>query len=138
MRVLFLCTGNSSRSQMAEHFVRALAPGTVSASSAGTDPVGVHPVAIYVMQEEGIDLSEATSDALSDTSLQGLDLVITLCGDARDRCPVLPAGVRHLHWALPDPAAVRGNPEHKLAAFREVRDRIRSLVRDLLDQPPGG
>lgn len=139
LRVLFLCTGNSCRSQMAEHFTRALATtGQVSAESAGTDPVGVHPIAVRVMQEEGIDMSEATSDALSDTDLGAFDLVITLCGDARDSCPVLPPGVQHLHWPLPDPAAVAGSPEQKLAAFTKVRDAIRSLVEDLLREPPRG
>ena len=138
MRILFLCTGNSCRSQMAEHFTRAMArTGQVKAASAGTDPVGVHPVAVQVMEEEGIEMSTASSDALSDTDLDAFDLVITLCGDARDSCPILPSGAKHLHWPLPDPAAAGGSPEQKLAAFRKVRDDIRSLLEDLLREPPG-
>jgi thioredoxin type arsenate reductase len=122
-RVVFLCIHNSARSQMAEGFARALAPGGTEVWSAGTEPGRVHPTAIEVMAEVGIDLSSHHSKGLDEIPWRDADTVVTVCGEANEICPVLPVQVRKLHWSLPDPAAAP-EPE-RLAAFREARDEIR-------------
>ncbi|MDR7402945.1 MAG: arsenate reductase (thioredoxin) [Armatimonadota bacterium] len=134
--VLFLCTGNSCRSQMAEGFARALGGERVEVYSAGLEPAGLHPRAVAVMAEAGIDISGQTSDPLDPEVLRRADLVVTLCGDARDRCPVTPPAVRHLHWPLPDPARAAGGEEAVMAVFRSVRDEIRARVWELLADFP--
>jgi arsenate reductase len=128
MTVLFLCTGNSCRSQMAEGFARNDAPPGLRVFSAGTDPAGVNPLAVRVMAEVGIDIANHRSKSLAGIPLAAIDLVVTLCGDAAERCPTLPAGTRQLHWALPDPATASGPPEDILDRFREVRDAIAARV----------
>lgn len=132
VRVLFVCTGNSARSQMAEGFARALGAGLVEARSAGLEPKGLNPYAVRAMAEVGIDISSHTSDLLTPEDVRWADVVVTLCGDARDRCPVLPPGVRSLHWPLPDPAAATGDDEAVMGVFRAVRDQIEQAVRGLL------
>jgi len=129
MRVLFLCVHNSSRSQMAEAFARALAPGGVTVMSAGTEPTGVHPRAVEVMKEAGIDLVEQRSKHLREVPWAECDTVVTLCGEAAETCPALPGNVRRVHWPLPDPSAVQGSKQ--LGAFRDVRDEIRWRVASL-------
>ena len=129
MRVLFLCIHNSSRSQIAEAFARALAPAGVSVMSAGTEPKGVHPRAAEVMKETGIDVSAQRSKHLNDVPWKECDTVVTLCGEAEESCPTLAGDVRRVHWPLPDPSAVQGSGQ--LAAFREVRDEIRWRVASL-------
>lgn len=129
MRVLFLCVHNSSRSQIAEGFARALAPAGVSVSSAGTEPTGVHPRAIEVMKEVGIDVSAQRSKHLNEVPWAECDTVVTLCGEAEETCPALAGDVRRVHWPLPDPSAVQGSGQ--LAAFRDVRDEIRWRVASL-------
>ena len=129
MRVLFLCVHNSSRSQMAEAFARALAPSGVTVLSAGTEPTGVHPRAVEVMREAGIDLSSQTSKHLREVPWAGCDTVVTLCGEAAESCPALGGDVRRMHWPLPDPSAVKGSGQ--LDAFRDVRDEIRWRVASL-------
>jgi len=129
MRVLFLCVHNSSRSQIAEAFARALAPAGVSVSSAGTEPTGVHPRAIEVMKEAGIDVSAQRSKHLNEVSWAECDTVVTLCGEAAESCPTLAGDVRRVHWPLPDPSAVHGDGQ--LDAFRNVRDEIRWRVASL-------
>ncbi len=127
--VLFLCVHNSARSQMAEGFARALAPSGTGIWSAGTVVSRVHPVAIDVMRESGIDISEQRSKSLEDVPWREADTVVTLCGEASEACPAVSSNVRRLHWALPDPAAA---PEiERLGAFREVRDEIRWRVSSL-------
>jgi arsenate reductase len=134
LKVLFLCTHNSARSQIAEGFARALAPASVQVWSAGTEPRGVHPRAIEVMGEVGIDLAGHASKTLDQVPWRECDTVVTLCGDAAEACPALAAEVRRLHWPLPDPGAA---PEaEQAAAFREVRDEIRWRVACLW--PRGG
>ena len=126
LKVLFLCTHNSARSQMAEGLARLLAPSSVQVWSAGTKPRGVHPHAIEVMRELGIDLSAHTSKSLDEVPWRECDTVVTLCGDAAEACPALAAEVRRLHWPLPDPSAA---PEaERRAAFEEARDEIRWRV----------
>jgi len=129
MRVLFLCVHNSSRSQMAEAFARALAPGGVTVMSAGTEPTGVHPRAVEVMQEIGIPLSAQRSKHLREVPWAECDTVVTLCGEAAESCPNVAGHVRRVHWPLPDPSAVQGPAQ--LEAFRDVRDEIRWRVASL-------
>lgn len=132
MKVLFLCTGNSCRSQMAEGFARHLGAERVEVHSAGIEAHGKNPRAIAAMAEAGIDISGQESTRLTEEMLSGLDLIVTVCGHANEHCPVLPPGIRRLHWPLPDPARVTGTEEEISAAFRAVRDDIRQRVGALL------
>ena len=128
-RVLFLCVHNSARSQMAEGFARSGAPSDVTVWSAGSEPRGVHPLAVQVMGEIGIDIGGHASKRLDDVPWREADTVVTLCGEAEEVCPTVAADVRRVHWPLPDPAAA---PEPtQLEAFREVRDEIRWRVASL-------
>jgi len=127
--VLFLCVHNSARSQMAEGFARALAPADVAVWSAGSEPRGVSPLAIEVMNELGIDIRKQRSQAIDDVPWRDADTVVTLCGEADETCPVVAGEVRRMHWSLPDPAAA---PEaERLEAFRSARDEIRWRVASL-------
>ncbi|MSP41661.1 MAG: PAS domain S-box protein [Deltaproteobacteria bacterium] len=130
--ILFLCTGNSCRSQMAEGFARQAANGRYKIFSAGTEPKGVHPLAVRVMQEVGIDISAQSSKGLNEIPLESIDQVITLCGDADEHCPILDKLVKRTHWPLTDPAAAHGSDEERLSLFRQVRDEIRQRVHALL------
>ncbi|MDR5708664.1 MAG: arsenate reductase ArsC [Armatimonadota bacterium] len=132
MRVLFLCTGNSARSQMAEGWLRHLSRGMVEVWSAGTEPRGLHPMAVQAMAEVGIDISGHASKSVEGFAGQSFDWVITVCDRARESCPVFP-GVRTLHWSIPDPAAVPGTEEEALAAFRAVREELRWRILRFLD-----
>jgi arsenate reductase (thioredoxin) len=136
-KVLFLCTGNSCRSQMAEGFARHLAKGQIDACSAGITPVGVNPQAVQVMYETGVDISGQSSDALSMELLQDADLIITLCGDARESCPVVPGKVEKRHWPLADPAKTEGSAATVLQSFRQVRDEIKERVLQLVTELKG-
>lgn len=127
-KILFLCTGNSCRSQMAEGFARALAGDQWEVHSAGTAPAGVNPRAVKAMAEAGVDISVHTSKAIDPDLLKSADAVITLCGDAAESCPVTPPGVKRIHWPLPDPARAAGTEEEIMAAFRAVRDEIKERV----------
>lgn len=133
LRLLFVCTGNSARSQMAEAFARYYAAEDAQVSSAGTDPKEIHPLTKEVMAEKGIDVSHQSSKALTDEMLATADYVITVCGNADQNCPALPPHVRKLHWPIPDPAAVTGRaPDEALAAFRKARDELESRILALL------
>ena len=131
MKVLFLCTGNSCRSQMAEGWLRALGGGAVDAASAGIEAHGKNPRAIAAMAEIGIDISGQQSKIVTDEMLQA-DLVVTVCGHADEHCPVLPPQVRKVHWPIEDPARAEGDAAAVLARFREIRDEIGQRVRGLL------
>ena len=132
-RALFICVHNAARSQMAEGFARAVSPEGTEIWSAGTMVTSVHPLAVEVMKEVGIDITAQRSKALDSVPWQQSDTVISLCGETEDVCPNVAADVRRVHWPLPDPVAA---PEdQRLAAFREVRDEIRWRVRSLW--PPG-
>lgn len=133
-RVMFLCTGNSCRSQMAEGFARHLGGERWEVYSAGLEPAGLNPRAVEVMKEVGIDISGQSSKCIDPELLRSADLVVTLCGDARDRCPVTPPHIRRLHRDLPDPARAEGTEEEIMAVFRRVRDGIRELVGQLLKE----
>jgi arsenate reductase (thioredoxin) len=131
-KVLFLCTGNSARSQMAEGFLKELGKGRFEVFSAGIAPVGINPYAIKVMQEVGIDISNQSSDAISRDLLDRVDLLITLCGDARESCPLVPVKVEKRHWGLEDPARAEGSELEVLEKFRDIRELIRASVEELL------
>ena len=136
MRVLFLCTHNSSRSQMAEGLLRARGGARYAVYSAGTHPRGVHPLAIQVMREIGIDISATAghrAKSLDEFIEQApMDLVVTVCDDAAEECPYFPHARRQEHWGFPDPSVVTGSEEERLAAFRFVRDAIASRSKRLL------
>ncbi len=134
LKVLFLCTGNSARSQMAEGFLREYGKDRFEVYSAGIAPAGVNPNAIAVMKEIGIDISNQTSDLIDMELLKQVDLLITLCGDARENCPFVPVKVEKRHWALDDPARAEGSAEEVLNRFREIRDQIKQHVLDLVEQ----
>lgn len=129
-KVLFLCTGNSCRSQMAEGFANHDFAERLQAFSAGTDPQGLNPRAVRVMAELGIDISGQSSDHISKYEGQGFDYVITLCGDANEKCPLFFGGVKRLHLGFPDPAKALGDDEQILEVFRRVRDDMRRQLRE--------
>ena len=131
-RVLFLCTGNSARSQMAEGLLRALGANRFEVFSAGTDPSFVRPQAIAVMSEIGIDISQQRSKSLTEFLSDDFDYVITVCDHANQRCPVFPGPVKRVHWSIDDPV-VSGPEETQLAAFRQARDELHERIRTLLD-----
>ena len=126
--ILFLCTGNSCRSQMAEGFAKKMLPKNMEIFSAGLEPKGVHPMAIKVMQEVGIDISKQKSKNISEIPIDKIDSVVTLCGDAAERCPIFPGKVKRIHWELEDPAKAQGSEEENTQAFRKVRDKIKSYM----------
>lgn len=123
-KVLFLCTGNSARSQMAEGYLRSVAGERFDVMSAGIEPKGLNPLAVAAMLEIGIDISSQRSKDVADFVGTPVQYVVTVCSNAREKCPVFPATVKFMHWDLDDPAAVQGTEEEKLAAFRQVRDEI--------------
>jgi len=131
-QLYFLCTGNSCRSQMAEGFARQLAPQDWQIASAGVEQHGLNPLAVKVMAERGIDISQQQSKLIDNDYLQHSDMVITLCGDARDKCPMTPPTVVKRHWPLPDPAQATGDEDAVLAVFRQVRDEIEARVKQLV------
>jgi arsenate reductase (thioredoxin) len=127
-KVLILCTGNSARSQMAEGLFRQEAGDAYEVFSAGTRPAQVRPEAIAVMREIGIDISGHRSKSVDEFSGERLDLVITVCDNANETCPVFPGAVQRLHWPFQDPAAVAGSEEQRRTAFRTVRDQIHARI----------
>jgi arsenate reductase (thioredoxin) len=135
-KVLILCTGNSARSQMAEGLLRVLADNTVEVMSAGTKPSTVHPLAIQVMSEKGIDISRHRSKHLSEFLDQSFDYVITVCDQAAETCPVFPGRAQHIHWSFPDPAAAQGTEAERLSTFREIRDDIEQQLQSWLATQP--
>lgn len=132
--VYFICTGNSCRSQMAEGWTRHLGNGRVEVYSAGIETHGLNPRAVAVMKEAGVDISHQTSKLIDRDLLYRADYVITLCGDARDTCPVTPPEVTRLHWGFPDPARTEGTEAEILEKFRQVRDGIRDRVATFLQE----
>jgi arsenate reductase (thioredoxin) len=135
-KVMFVCTGNSARSQMAEGFARYLGGGRVEAHSAGVEPSRLNPVAVAVMREKEIDISGHRTKAFDWELARQMDAVVTVCGHANETCPVLPPEVKRLHWPLEDPAAATGAEPEILAKFREIRDQIEARVQDLLRELP--
>jgi len=130
-RLLFLCTGNSCRSQMAEGFARKLFGDRAEVASAGTEPADrVHPLAVETMRRFGVDISSARAKALDDLPDLRFDLVVTVCNRAREACPLLP-GARMLHWDIPDPVAFEGSPAERREFFTRTADDIRARVEGL-------
>lgn len=125
-RVVFLCVANSARSQMAEGLARAMAPATAEVFSAGSQPSVVHPWAVRVMAEIGIDIGDHRSKGMDDVPLETADVIVTLC--AEEVCPVTPPHVRRLAWPIPDPATAGTTDEERHTAFRAARDDIRGRL----------
>ncbi len=136
-RVLFLCTENACRSQMAEAIANRLLFGKVEAHSAGTRPSAVNPFAVESLKEIGIDISGAISKHVDEFKGRNFDLVITLCGGAREACPFWPGQGKRIHFGLDDPARVKGTKEEILSSFNAVRDRIISELIPLLKKELG-
>jgi arsenate reductase len=131
-KVLFICTHNSARSQMAEGLINHDLTGKVQAFSAGTEPSFVHPLAIAAMKEVGIDISRHRSKSMDEFVEEKFDFVITLCDHAAESCPIFFGGVQRIHMGFPNPAAVSGSQEERLGAFRKVRDQIRTQLVEFL------
>src|SRR5689334_2895206 len=137
-RVLFLCTGNSARSQMAEGLLRHLGGDRFEVHSAGTNPSTVRPEAVAAMGDLGIDISHQWSKSVEEFKGRGIDYLITVCDAAREVCPVFPGSTSRLHWSFEDPAAVKGSYEDRLAAFRRIRDQIQERLRVFLAETEPG
>jgi len=132
VRVLFLCTHNSARSQMAEAILRHLGGDRVEVHSAGTVATRVHPLAVAAMADKGIDISGQRSKHMDELTGQDFDYVITVCDNARETCPVFPGAPERIHWSIPDPTAVEGTEETKFRAFRTASDDLMTRIRYLL------
>ena len=132
--VLFLCTGNSCRSQMAEGWLRHFASDRFEALSAGTNPVGVNPLAVEVMQEVGIDISNQQSKHVAEFQRRRLHYVITVCDHAQASCPTEPRGDVRLHWSFDDPAHAQGSVLERVQVFRRVRDEIGKQIHGRLQK----
>ncbi|AMA62289.1 arsenate reductase (thioredoxin) [Kurthia gibsonii] len=130
----FLCTGNSCRSQIAEGFAKKLLPTDWTVKSAGIEAHGLNPKAVKAMQEVQIDITTQTSDVIDPQILNQATLVVTLCGDAADKCPVTPPHVKREHWGFTDPAKATGTEEEKWAVFQEVRDAIQKRIQDFVEK----
>ena len=136
-RVLFLCTHNSSRSQMAEGLLRARGGAAFEVFSAGTEPRMVHPLAIKAMQEIGIDISSHTAKGIDAFAAKpAMDLVITVCDEAQEACPFFPNARKQVHWGFPDPSRVTGTEDERLVAFRHIRDLIALKITQFLGHNP--
>ena len=134
-RVLFLCTHNSARSQMAEGFLRHLAGDRFEVESAGTEQTHVNPLAVTAMAEVGVDLSGHRSKTLDRFLDQPWDHVITVCDHANERCPVFPRSAHRLHWSFEDPSGATGTEGERLAVFRRIRDEIGTRIQGWLGGP---
>ena len=135
VKVLFLCTGNSARSQMAEGLLRQLAGDRFEPLSAGIEPKGLNPLAVEAMREIGIDISRQTSKDVKTFLGQAIPYIVTVCDNARERCPIFPRTYKFLHWSFDDPAAARGTDAEKLAVFRRVRNEISQRIESELVAP---
>jgi len=129
IRVLFVCTGNSARSQMAEAVLRQIGKGAFETFSAGTDPRGVNPLTIRALASVGIDASDARSKSVTEFFGQPFDYVVTVCDRARESCPVFPGGAESLHWGFDDPAEATGTEDERLAVFERVLGEIAARLR---------
>lgn len=131
MRVLILCTGNSARSQMAEGLLRSISRGSIEVQSAGTRPSQLNPLAVEAMRELGLDISGQRSKSVEEFKGLNFDVVITVCDNARETCPVFPGAPERIHWSIPDPAVAEGTHEEKLQAFRQARDDLKVKLTEL-------
>jgi arsenate reductase len=137
-KVLFVCTGNACRSQMAEGWARRLKSDTIEAYSAGVSPAGVSTRATAVMAEAGVDISAQRSQHVSEFADMNFDYVVTLCGHAQQKCPVFGGAAKHVHRAFDDPVMVLGSNEQVMTAFRKARDEIRAFVETLPESLEAG
>jgi arsenate reductase len=131
-KLMFLCTANSCRSQMAEGFAREYGKGIIETFSAGLFPSYVHPRAIEVMKETGIDISNQKSKAIDEKILKQMDIIITLCGHAEAMCPMTPPAIKKIHWPIEDPVGTTGTEEDIINAFRKARDEIKIKIQGLI------
>ena len=127
-RVLFVCTGNSARSQIAEALLRERGGEAFEARSAGSDPAGLHPLTARVLAEDGIDAGGAESTHVDACAGEAWDYVVTVCDRAREACPAFPHAGEQRHWSLDDPAAAGGGEAERMAAFRATRDEVRARI----------
>jgi arsenate reductase (thioredoxin) len=133
LKIMFLCTGNTCRSQMAGGFARELGKGLIEAHSAGVRPAGVvHPRAIAVMNEIGIDITDQSSKEIDTGLLNSMDILITLCGNAEATCPMTPPNIRRLHWPVEDPVGAAGTEEEIMTEFRRARDEIQKRTEEFI------
>ncbi len=133
-KVLFLCTGNSCRSQMAEGWLRHLAGDRFDVFSAGTQPAGLNPGAVEAMKEAGVDISRHRSKSITEFAGVRFDYVVTVCDRAKETCPIFPGARTILHWSFDDPAAATGPAEERRRVFRRVRDEIADRIRRFLTE----
>lgn len=131
-RILFLCTGNSCRSQMAEGYAKALGADWLDARSAGIEAHGKNPRAIAVMREDGVDISGQVSNVVDDEMIKWADLIVTVCGHADENCPASPATTRKKHWPLPDPAKATGTDDEIMQEFRSVQKEVKQRVLSMI------
>lgn len=137
-RVLFLCTGNSCRSQMAEGWLRHVAGDRFDVASAGTHPVGLNQGAVEAMHEVGVDIARHASKKVDQFLGERFDYVITVCDSAKEACPTFPGATSLLLWSFDDPAAAQGSPEERRQVFRRVRDEIAGRIRQFAGSPAYG
>jgi arsenate reductase len=137
-KVMFLCTGNSCRSQMAEGFAREVGQDIIEPHSAGLSPAGLNAFAVRVMREIDIDISQQKSKPIDEELLKTMDIVITLCDNAAESCPWTPPEIRLLHWSINDPAKAQGTEEEVLDEFRKARDEIEQRVKNLIEEVRNG
>lgn len=135
IRVLFLCTHNSARSQMAEALLRHIGGARFDVYSAGTEATRVHPLAVRAMAEIGIDISGARSKYLREFIDDEFDYVITVCDSAAESCPIFPGDPLRIHWSFPDPSAVTGGEQERQRAFARVRDELTQRLRTWVQLP---
>ena len=131
-RILVLCTGNSCRSQIAEGYLKHFAKDKAAVNSAGIETHGVNPKAIAVMKEDGIDISQHTSNNIDEYRNSNFDYVITVCDNAKERCPVFPSTARQFHYNFPDPAKATGTEEEIMQEFRKVRDEVKKYCKEFV------
>lgn len=133
-RILILCTGNSCRSQIAEGYLRHFAKGKAEVFSAGIETHGVNPKAIAVMREDGIDISNHTSNNVSEYRDIDFDYVITVCDNAKEHCPVFPSKAKQFHYNFPDPAKATGTNEEIMQQFRNVRNQVKDYSKKFVEE----
>ena len=133
-KLMFLCTANSFRSQMAEGFAKEFGKGLIEVHSAGLMAAGIQPRAIAVMKEIGIDISNQKSKVIDENLLKKMDIIVTLCGYADDLCPRTPPEIKRIHWPIKDPVGATGTEEEIMNEFRRARDEIKEKVRRLIKE----
>ena len=136
-KVMFLCTANSCRSQMAEGFAKEFGKGLIEIYSAGLMAAGVHNRAIAVMNEIGIDISNQKSKVIDEDLLRQMDVIVTLCGYAEELCPYTPPEIKRVHWPIKDPVGTIGTEEEIMNEFRrardEIKEKVKALIKDIAD-----